>query len=454
MIGRIEPPTAASPQAADTPPPKPGRRKKTTGALPAKQSEESPVTTQPTESVPTPVLPNAEDAPTLEVEAPIVVTPSSEIAPSETPLSSEIPPNEAPPPAMTLLPGDTPPPSEIPPNDTPLPIAQPARPAGNNRMLLIGGTIVVVVALLACLVFGTVRMLSVMIPPTATPRANRTPTSEVAKPTNTPNADLGILKTAQAEQDGTATAEANQPTEEPTAEPTEEPTEEPTATEEPTEEPIPDLVSASFTEQEATDARDRHDTEVKTYRQLLFETFEEGNRTKARWNHGKEGRVLANNRYELTIDLPSTYNFDLWKQQPDSLGDAYTVEMEARFLSTSTFSRIGITFDVQEDSTKNWLYLIGSDGNWYVFRDEKRVGSGRLPDKFAINPDTPYVLWVWRLPSGVLFFFNGELVAFVSSEAIGSDFPPGKVGVVGVSGSDDADVPVIVVVDNFLIARK
>jgi eukaryotic-like serine/threonine-protein kinase len=369
-------------------------------------------------------------------------------------------PLDPPTPRMELPPASIPPAaarSSLPPASALPPASSPPPGARNNRALLIGGGLVAGILLLACVGLITMRAIAALLPATPTQvAAGRTPTAAAAdatnEPTNTPNADLGILKTAQAEQDATSTAEAIAPTDEPTEEPTEEPTAEPT--EEPTPEPPADLVSATFSAEEAQTARTTHDSEVKAYQRLLFESFEEGNRTKARWAHSTEGRRLVNNRYELTIDIPSTYNFDLWKQQPDNLGEAYTIESEIRFLTLDQFARVGVAFDVQEDTTQNWLYLVGSDGNWYIFRNEERIGSGPLPDQFSINADTPYVLWVWRLPTGVLFFFNGELVAFITSEVIGPDYPTGRVGVVGVSGREDSDVPVTVVVDNLLVARR
>lgn len=376
--------------------------------------------------------------------------------------------------ATAKLPGlpNLPPEGKLPPAGNPPRAAGPVPPAANtpppppgksNRMLLIGGGCLVALIILVVLAFITSRAVATLMPPAVTPRptAESTATAETERPTN-----VSIIQTSQAEQDGTATAEAEQlaePTIEATVAPTltprslrpkATPTEEVAPTEEvlPTEEPA--IVQVEFTAQDAQDARERHDTVVATYKRLLFETFEEGNRTKARWNHGIDGRSLVNNRYEITNDEPRTYNADYWKQQPANFGEEYTVELEVRFPDLEKFSRVGIVFDVQEDTTKNWLYLMGSDGNWYIFRNEERIGSGRLPEQFEINPNTPYVLWVWRIPGGVLFFFNGELIAFVPVEAIGSDFPTGKVGVAGVSGPDDSDAPITVFVDNFLVARK
>jgi hypothetical protein len=336
------------------------------------------------------------------------------------------------------------------------------------------------IIVLALLAFVTTRAIGTLMPPAETPRptANRTPTAETARSTN-----VSIIQTSQAEQDATASAEpvptieaSVEPTSAPTLTPrsllpkatpidaptpTEEiaPTDEPTPTEEiaPTDEPTTEAASiivTSFTEQDAQDFRSSHDKLVKTYKQLLFESFEEGNRTKARWNHGVNGRKLLNNRYEITIDQTNIYNSDYWKGQPANLSEEYTVELEVRFPTLEKLAVAGIAFDVQKDDTKNWLYLIGNNGNWYIFRNEQRIASGTLPAKFDINPNTPYVLWVWRTPVGLLFFFNGELIAVAPKAAIGDDFPTGKVGVVGVSGANESDVPVSVYVDNFLVKRK
>jgi eukaryotic-like serine/threonine-protein kinase len=446
------------------------------------EPEAPPVDSSPTISAPVPVEPSP-DAPTrlagpttrADLEAPSWLDAPKKQADAPTArldapqkradiptarLDPETPTDASAPTLLAGLPIAPHPRMDLPPS-TPPPSAPPVAPGGsNNRMLLIGGGIVAGILLLACVGLVTMRAIAALLPTTPTQvAAGRTPTSAATdpteEPTNTPNADLGILRTAQAEQDATSTAEAIEPTEEPTTEPTEEPTTEPTEepTTEPTEPPA-DLVASTFTAEEAQTARTTHDTEVKSYQRLLFESFEEGNRTKARWAHSAEGRRLVNNRYELTIDIPSTYNFDLWKQQPANLGETYTIESEVRFLTLDQFARVGVAFDVQADTTQNWLYLVGSDGNWYIFRNEERIGSGVLPEQFSINADTPYVLWVWRLPTGVLFFFNGELVAFITSETIGPDYPTGKVGVVGVSGREDSDVPVTVVVDNLLVARK
>jgi len=334
-------------------------------------------------------------------------------------------------------------------------------------MLLIGGGCLVGLIVLALLAYVTFQAIATVMPPALTPRPtpsrSSTPETSSDRPTN-----VSIIQTEQAEQDATASAE---PTDEPPPEPTSEPTNTPLprtiATRAPTptdevaptpEEVVPteeaSIIVTEISQKDATDFRTAHDKVVQTYKQLLFESFEEGNRTKARWNYGANGRQLLNNRYEITINKTKTYNPDYWKQQPANLSEEYTIELEVRFPTIEKFARVGITFDVQQDTNLNWLYLMGNDGNWYIFRNSIPIASGRLPEKFAINADTPYSLWVWRTPARLLFFFNGELIAVAPKDAIGADFPTGKVGVVGVSGVNESDVPVTVYVDNFLVKRK
>jgi hypothetical protein len=369
---------------------------------------------------------------------------------ADTPPSANTTPRPA---IRPIQPLDTPRPTGRPGAVTPVPV----RADTTQRTVLIGSGIVAAVILFALLIWGMVRAVAGVAPPNTTAlSATWTPVSEATsvgqQPTSTISAELGILQTAQAEQDATATALVATP--EPSATPQPEPTpsEAPSATPEPSPTAAPQLVVTTFSTDQAALARSQHDSQVAQYQRLLFESFEEGDRTKERWAHSIDGRALRNNRYELLIETPNTYNFDLWKQQPP-LGPNYTAELEVRFLSLATFSRIGLAFDVQDDTTKNWLYLIGSDGFWYIFRNEQLVGSGQLPEKFAIADNTPYVLWVWRLESGIQFFFNGELIGVVPSDTLAGDYPTGRVGVVGVSGRNASDVPVIVVVDNMLVAR-
>jgi hypothetical protein len=399
---------------------------------------------------------------------------------SQNQATAKLPTPPSTPPAGKL----SPPPSTPPAGKLSPPPNTPNTPPPNgrqNRILLIGGGCLLGIIVLALLAFVTIKAIATFLPPAETPRptANSTPTAETARSTN-----VSIIQTSQAEQDATASAEPA-PTTEPTLEPSVEPTSAPTLTPRsllpkatpidaptpteaiaPTDEPTPteeiaptpteaaSIIVTSFSDKEAQDFRTAHDKLVKTYKQLLFESFEEGNRTKARWNHGVNGRQLLNNRYEITIDQPNIYNSDYWKGQPANLSEEYTVELEVRFPTLEKLAVAGIAFDVQPDNTKNWLYLIGNNGNWYIFRNEQRIASGALPAKFDINANTPYVLWVWRTPVGLLFFFNGELIAVAPKAAIGDDFPTGKVGVVGVSGKNESDVPVTVYVDNFLVKRK
>ncbi|GAB4127451.1 MAG: hypothetical protein Fur005_34900 [Roseiflexaceae bacterium] len=431
-----------------------------------------------------PILPTKDEdrgkSPVVDPNATTVVARNQAPVDSPTPIPTPRPIQaarpETPLPQQQVVRADTPPPANttprptirpIQPLDTPRPTGRPGATTPvpvqadtTQRTLLIGSGVVAAVILFALLIWGMVRAVAGVAPPDTAPLgATWTPVIQPTvvgqQPTSTISAELGILQTAQAEQDATATAlvvtpEPSEPS--PTAPPQPTPSEAPTATSAPSPTAVPQLVVTTFSPEQAQTARSQHDSQVAQYQRLLFESFEEGDRTKERWAHSIDGRALRNNRYELLIETPNTYNFDLWKQQPP-LGPNYTAELEVRFLSLATFSRIGLAFDVQDDTTKNWLYLIGSDGFWYIFRNEQLVGSGQLPEKFAIADNTPYVLWVWRLESGIQFFFNGELIGVVPSETLAGDYPIGRVGVVGVSGRNASDVPVTVVVDNMLVAR-
>ena len=186
---------------------------------------------------------------------------------------------------------------------------------------------------------------------------------------------------------------------------------------------------------------------VGGFQQKLFETFDQGLRTKRRWTQvdtAEGARVLANNRYEITMKQPRLANSDTWSE---ILGANYTVEATVRFARIDVSAMAGIVFDAQRDDNRAWLFVITNAGEWRAYQDLNLFASGPLPAEFSMAPETDYSLWVLRQPGRIELYFNAVPVAVVTT----NPYEGGKIGVVGVSTGGESDVPATVYLDNLLV---
>lgn len=325
---------------------------------------------------------------------------------------------------------------------------QPAQSRNQQRLLLFGGGCAAIAVVLLCLSLITFRMMAQMLPPEPTKEPAITP-SATTRPTATalpePTIDLGATETVVARLGDLAatsaalTAIAGLPTPVPdTPEP---------ATEEPEPSPTSRVLS-EFSQAEAQELRANHDALVGGYRELLFETFDQGQRTKARWEFGDEvSRQLVNNRYEITLLEQNAYNADYWKRREGPLGDTYTAELTVRFPSLEQTTMAGIAFDIQENPDEGWLYVMTTTGEWRIYQDTRLFAYGVIPEDFEMIAEADYGLWVLRLPDQIQFFLNGVPIAVAPASA----YEGGHIGVAGVSGPEESDIPYTVYVDTLLV---
>jgi hypothetical protein len=354
--------------------------------------------------------------------------------------------------------------------------ATPAAPQARRRfspLLLIGGGCLLTLALVACVglvLFGIMARSFAPGPlPPPTPIVSQATSEATAAPeeSTTPEATA----TPASDEPTQAPTEAPTQAAQSTAAPADTPTPQPNAIatalagkETPTEVAIPEPatqapqppeptadtgVVTAFSPEELQQIRERHDAIVAGYRQVLLETFDQGQRTKRRWTQvdtSEGARVLANNRYELTMRQPRLANSDTWSE---TLGPSYSVEASVRFPRTDIPAMAGIVFDDQ-GGEQAWFFVMTNAGEWRLYRDLQLVTSGPLPQNFAMAAETDYALWMLRQPDRTELYFNAVPIAVVPTGAPGG----GLIGVVGVSTGGEQDVPVTVYVDNLLVKEQ
>ncbi len=236
--------------------------------------------------------------------------------------------------------------------------------------------------------------------------------------------------------------------------PVEAPAEDPAPSAEPDETPASESAISplpALDQAELQQARDTHNNLRGQLRQVIFETFDRGNVTRASWPEGESSTTIArlrNNVYELTLKEPETINNFYWLEGDSSglFGSNYVLELDVAFSSPGQPGGVGIIFDGQANNDGS-AFLIGSDGTWQVFSFIDGVfaeeWSSPAYSTSAII-DGVNQLRVVRLADGTQFWINNTPVGVMAP----GPFNGGYGGVVVLSGSA-ASGPVTVLADNF-----
>jgi hypothetical protein len=278
---------------------------------------------------------------------------------------------------------------------------------------------------MACVFVVFQVLLSASAPP-ATPPPEPTP----ARPTQTARPAAAATSRATAVSTPAATAAL-----EPTAPPA------PTATPPPPIglEPAPGTLTIA-----------EYEPAVAPLRELLFETFDRGERTKGIWSQGENENIAArlrDNFYALTL---KGENKALWETTDDQLGDSYNVELSIAFETTGVPAGVGIAYDVQEGDN-GVFFEVFNDQTWQLRTVQDGVvlperSTGRIPFDGLIGGVATNVLWVVRGPQETQLWINSIHVATVPS----GPFPGGRAGVAASSRQGLAG-EATVIVDNFRI---
>jgi S1-C subfamily serine protease len=210
--------------------------------------------------------------------------------------------------------------------------------------------------------------------------------------------------------------------------------------------PLPPLDPASLQQ-----ARDNHNALRGRLRQIIFETFDRGNVTRASWPEGESSTTLArlrNNVYELTLNQPETIHNFFWLEGDSSgrFGRNYILELDVAFGASGQPGGVGIVFDGQANDDGS-AFFINSDGSWQVVSFVDGAFSADWSSSaFSTSTiiDGVNQLRVVRLAEGTEFWINNTPVGVMEP----GPFNGGSGGVVAVSGSA-ASGPVTVLADNF-----
>jgi S1-C subfamily serine protease len=237
---------------------------------------------------------------------------------------------------------------------------------------------------------------------------------------------------------------------EPAGEPTEQPA--PTAAPDATPaaesaiSPLPPLDEGALQQ-----ARANHNNLRGQLRQVIFETFDRGNVTRASWPEGESNTTIAdlrNNVYELTLKEPGTINNFYWLEGDNNglFGSNYVLELDVAFSSPGQPGGVGIVFDGQTNDD-GIAFLISSAGNWQIvsFIDGAFAEDWSSP-AFSTSTiiDGVNQLRVVRLAEQTEFWINNTPVGVMDSGLFNGGFG----GVVALSGPE-ASGPVTVLADNF-----
>ncbi|MFQ3630647.1 serine/threonine protein kinase [Roseiflexus sp.] len=328
------------------------------------------------------------------------------------------------------------------------PAAAPVGNAQRRQRRLIGGIIAAIVLLLACLGGGYLALAVIGVSPGPTAIADVSPTLPTGGSAATAEARQNATATAiAAAQRATTTARAEQTataqaaTVTPTATPT--PTTPPT----PTATPTPQLLVP----QPGTLALAEYQAQTRGLRQLLFETFDRGERTKAIWPQmDDENRraALRDNLYYLTLKKPNLTRSYSWER---NLGNTYNIELSVAFQTVGAPAAAGIAFDMQPDANSGVIFAITNDKRWllWTFVDGRIVpeqSTDVIPDEVIVDGVGTNNLWVVRTPNETQLWINSKHVATVPP----SPFPGGRGGVC-VSSFSNLTEPATVIVDNFRV---
>ncbi len=334
------------------------------------------------------------------------------------------------------------------------PAAAPVGDAQRRRGRLIGGIVAAIVLLLACLGGGYFALAVTGVLPGPTTVADVSPTPPTggsaataeARQNATATAIAAALRattTARAEQTATAQAVTVAPTATPV----------PTATPAPTTPPTPTAIPTPqfLVPQPGTLALAEYQAQTSGLRQLLFETFDRGERTKAIWTQvDDENRraALRDNLYYLTLKKPNLTRSYSWDR---NLGNTYNIELSVAFQTVGAPAAAGIAFDMQPDANSGVIFAITNDKRWllWTFVDGRIVAeqsTSVIPDEVIVDGVGTNILWVVRTPNETQLWINSKHVATVPP----SPFPGGRGGVC-VSSFSNLTEPATVIVDNFRV---
>ena len=450
-----------------------------------------PAPNAPTVTTPPAVAPKSSTPPFPPVDAPTVTTP-----PAVAPKSSEppFPPVDAP--TVTTPPADAP--TFISPPSTPAPVeataempaapipapptsgAPPVAPVGGaqrQRGRLIGGIIAAVVLLLACLGGGYFALGAAGLLPggstaiagiSPTPPETRTPASGGSAATaearqNATATAIAVAQraTATARVEGqTATAQTGQATEAQTATAIARQTVAAAAQQTaaaiaaatqtaavPTATPTPQLLVPQPGRLSLAD----YQAQTRELRQLLFETFDRGERTKAIWaqvDNERRRAALRDNLYYLTVKVPDLTTSYAWDRD---LGNTYNLELSVAFQTVGAPASVGIAFDEQPDGASALFFEITNDKRWQfsTFVNGEFVAERStplIPEDIIADGVGTNTLWVVRTPNEIQLWINSKHVATV----LPSPFPGGRAGV-SISSFSRLTEPATVIVDNFRV---
>jgi S1-C subfamily serine protease len=252
---------------------------------------------------------------------------------------------------------------------------------------------------------------------------------------------------------------ADEPTAVPEPEPEPEPTAEPAP--EPTKPlivatPLPEPVepSAGLAVRPGTLTLQDYEAQVGGMRQLIFETFDRGNRTRAIWSEydgETSAAALRDNVYALTVKRERNTGRQLWSEQ--RLGATYNVELAVAFETTGQPASIGIAFDDQGDSGDLSVFEIFNNKTWKLttFRggaQSPELSTDALPAPMLADGVGVNLLWIVRTPTETQFWLNSQHVATIDSSA----FDGGFVGI-SFSGWAGLTTPVTILTDNFRVRQ-
>jgi S1-C subfamily serine protease len=204
--------------------------------------------------------------------------------------------------------------------------------------------------------------------------------------------------------------------------------------------------------EDITAARQALDDARGQYSELIFETFDRGNRTRRSWEENEQS-ILRDNFYRLIVSEASTIRPVFWAPdgQQHALGADYIIEVDVALDTKGAIGGVGLSFDGQ--GAGNYLtFVIRSDNTWQVIsfvNDEQTetVNSGAIPSSAIIGGVNQ--LRVWREPDAISLWINNTPVGIIGV----SPFEGGQVGVAAFGG-DDVNGPITLIMDNFRVLTK